>query len=43
MPIHEADPWRMQYFEGIPSILVLDCGSVVQIIPGESDSWSANR
>lgn len=33
MPICEADPWRMQYFEGIP------CPDDVRISTEDADSW----
>ena len=34
MPIHEADPWRLQYFEGIP------CPETVHISTEDADSWA---
>jgi hypothetical protein len=33
MPICEADPWRMQYFEGVP------CPENVRISTEDADSW----
>jgi hypothetical protein len=34
MPIQEADPWRMQYFEGVP------CPADVSIPTEDGDAWS---
>ena len=34
MPISEADPWRMQYFEGVP------CPEDVLIPTEDGDAWS---
>ena len=34
MPIHEADPWRMQYFEGVV------CPDDVHIPTEDADAWS---
>jgi len=34
MPIHEADPWRMQYFEGVP------CPEDVHVPTEDGDAWS---
>ena len=34
MPIREADPWRLQYFEGVP------CPANVEIPTEDSDAWT---
>ena len=34
MPICEADPWRMQYFEGVP------CPASVQVPTEDGDAWA---
>jgi hypothetical protein len=36
MPVHEIDPWRMQYFAGI------DCPADVHIPTEDSDAWEWN-
>ncbi len=36
MPIHEADPWRLQYFDGV------DCPAHVHVPTEDSDAWSWN-
>ncbi|HTS41328.1 MAG TPA: hypothetical protein VMH84_12405 [Xanthobacteraceae bacterium] len=36
MPIREADPWRLQYFEGVP------CPANVEIPTEDSDAWTWN-
>src|SRR5581483_10064955 len=36
MPIHEIDPWRMQYFAGI------ECPANVHIPTEDSDAWEWN-
>jgi len=33
MPICEADPWRMQYFEGVA------CPEEVRVSTEDADSW----
>ena len=36
MPIHEADPWRLQYFEGV------SCPADVKISTEDCDGWAWN-
>ena len=36
MPICEADPWRLQYFDGVP------CPQTVNIPTEDSDAWVSN-